>query len=83
MITIFVANPKPGSNSSNFCLRGADLVALVGQAAKFAAQQFEEDGSTNTVTLEHFEKAITEIKPSVDRKHYEEMEKKYAIKVHR
>ncbi|GLV45591.1 smallminded [Carabus blaptoides fortunei] len=62
---------------------GADLAALVREAGVQAMKEFMVAGAVNPimVTNEHFQKAITKIRPSVtekDQKHYEKLRKLYS-----
>ncbi|KAJ3660400.1 hypothetical protein Zmor_004850 [Zophobas morio] len=63
---------------------GADLAALVKEAGIVALKEFMLCGDTQKpimVNMEHFQRAISKIRPSVpekDQKHYEKLRKMYA-----
>ncbi|KHJ76836.1 hypothetical protein OESDEN_12856 [Oesophagostomum dentatum] len=64
---------------------GADLAALVHEASIIAlkARLFGNDTSVDAVSMEHFRKAIQNIRPSVtdaDRKKYMRMKEIYSVK---
>ncbi|KIH62132.1 ATPase, AAA family [Ancylostoma duodenale] len=64
---------------------GADLAALVHEASIIAlkARLFTDDASVDAVSMEHFQKAIQNIRPSVtdaDRKKYLRMKEIYGVK---
>ncbi|XP_010554343.1 PREDICTED: cell division control protein 48 homolog C [Tarenaya hassleriana] len=63
-------------------LSGADLAALVNEAAMRALDESESvlESTPCTIKMVHFEKALSKISPSVserERQHYEELPKRY------
>lgn len=76
---------RPSFLKTRTAFRGADLAALVHEASIIAlkARLFADDRSVDAVTMEHFVKAIQNIRPSVteaDRKKYQRMKEVYGLK---
>lgn len=68
---------------SDESISGADLLALINEATLVALRQRIEqnDGSVESIRIQHFEEAIRRVAPSVrpeDRERYRRLKEKYA-----